>query len=347
MIQKIKALLNGPEYSFLRTNEHLGDKVMFLTLGGSYAYGTNVASSDIDIRGCALNSSTDLLGLSNFEQVIDNATDTVIYGFNKLISLLVKCNPNTIEMLGCKPDHYFYINDIGREMIDNRKMFLSRRAAQSFGGYAISQLRRLENAVARDRSSQTMKENHILASMKNALHSFEDRYAAFDYGNMILYTDQSQREGFDSEVFADVHLERYPIRDFNSIMNDLTNIIKTYDKLNHRNHKKDFEHLNKHAMHLVRLYLMAIDILEKEEIITYRGDDLPLLHSIRAGKYQNEDGTYRSEFFEMISEYELKLKYARENTNLPEHPNMKQVQEFVMSVNRRAICVSDKYSSKC
>ena len=66
----------------------MGNKIVFLTLGGSYAYGTNVDTSDIDIRGCALNSRNDILGLSNFEQVVNTQTDTTIYSFNKLINLL-------------------------------------------------------------------------------------------------------------------------------------------------------------------------------------------------------------------------------------------------------------------
>lgn len=110
-----------------------------------------------------------------------------------------------------------------------------------------------------------------------------------------------------------------------------------YEKLNHRNHKKDDEHLNKHAMHLIRLYLLCLDILEKEDIVTYRGDDLPLLMSIRRGDYQLEDGTYRPEFFEMVSDFEKRLNYAKQNTSLPEAPDMKKVEEFVVSVNRRAI----------
>ena len=123
-IEQIKEMVNGSAYDFLRTNEHLGRKIIFLTLGGSYSYGTNVETSDVDVRGCAFNSESDLLGLTSFEQVVNTQTDTTIYAFNKLVSLLLNCNPNTIEMLGCKPEHYFYISDIGREMIANRKMFL-------------------------------------------------------------------------------------------------------------------------------------------------------------------------------------------------------------------------------
>lgn len=117
----------------------------------------------------------------------------------------------------------------------------------------------------------------------------------------------------------------------------MTNVVGTYEKLNHRNHKKDDNHLNKHAMHLIRLYLMCLDILEKGDIITYRGADLPLLMSIRRGDYQLEDGTYRPEFFEMVSDFEKRLDYAKRNTNLPEHPDMKRVEEFVVSVNRRSL----------
>lgn len=338
-IEQIKDMVAGSQYDFLRTNEHIRDRIIFLTLGGSYAYGTNVDTSDVDVRGCALNSCSDLLGLSNFEQVVNTETDTTIYSFNKLIGLLLNCNPNTIEMLGCKPEHYFFITDIGQEMIDNRKLFLSRRAVHSFGGYANQQLRRLENALARDRLSQARKEEHILKSMQNAVKSFEGRYTSFKNGSMVLYTAESNRDGLDREIFADIHIDKYPVREFNSVMNDLTNVIGTYEKLNHRNHKKDDNHLNKHATHLIRLYLMCLDILEKEDIITYRENDHDLLMSIRAGVYQREDGTYRPEFFDMVNDLENRLSYAKKNTALPDHPNMKLVEEFAISVNRRSINV--------
>lgn len=336
-IEQIKGMVASQEYDFLRTNEHLGNRIIFLTLGGSYSYGTNVDTSDVDVRGCALNSQSDLLGMTNFEQMVNTATDTTVYSFNKLVQLLLNCNPNTIEMLGCKPEHYFLITDIGREMIDNRKLFISKRAVNSFGGYATQQLRRLENAIARDRLPQARREEHTLNSMKNAAKRFEEIYTKFDKGSIVLYTDDSPREDLDREVFANIHLTKYPARDFNSIMNELTNIIGTYDKLNHRNHKKDDNHLNKHAMHLIRLYLMCLDILENGDIVTYREKDHDLLMNIRNGGYQQEDGTYRPEFFEMVSDFEKRLAYAKENTDLPEHPNMKRVEEFVMSVNRRSL----------
>lgn len=55
-IDQIRKMVSGSEYDFLRTNEHLGGNIILLTLGGSHAYGTSTENSDIDVRGCALNS---------------------------------------------------------------------------------------------------------------------------------------------------------------------------------------------------------------------------------------------------------------------------------------------------
>jgi hypothetical protein len=330
-------VLARPEYQFINTNEHLGQRMIFATFGGSHAYGTNVPDSDIDVRGCALNSSRDLLGRTNFEQVVDNQTDTTIYSFNKLVGLLENCNPNTIELLGCRPDSYHFYNEIGKLLVEKRKMFLSRKAIYAFGGYATQQLRRLQAALARNNYGQSEKEAHILSSCKSAMFSFNERYQDFENGTFQLYVDQSQQEDLDTEIFADVSLKHYPLRDYKNIWSDLNKIIKDYGKITQRNKKKDDAYLAKHAMHLIRLYLMCIDILEKEEIITYREHDLPLLMSIRNGEFQNEDGTFRQEFYDMVNEYEKRMNYAKENSSLPEKPNSKEIEEFTMYVNRYSI----------
>ena len=333
-LQQINELIKSDAYDFLGTNPHLKDRLIMLVLGGSHAYGTNVEGSDLDVRGCALNSATDILGLSNFEQVVSNETDTTIYSFNKLVSLLLNCNPNTIEILGCKPEHYLYLSPIGKELIDNRKMFLSQRALKSFGGYATHQLHRLENALTHDKNvSIEQRQRHILSALGRAFDSFSETHIKVKGGNVdLLFSDSDEHE-----LIANINLKNYPIKEFDSLLNTLAPIARTYDKLNHRNRKKDDNHLNKHAMHLIRLYLMCLDILEKGDIITYRGDNRELLLSIRNGAFQKEDGTYREEFFDMINDFKKKIEYASKNTSLPAHPNMKHVEEFVMSVNERSI----------
>lgn len=98
------AILSGKEYDFIKNNEHLGRHVILLGLAGSYAYGTNNENSDIDVGGVALNRKSDLIRLTEFEQYVDAHTDTTIYTFNKIITLLLSCNPNTVELLGLRTE---------------------------------------------------------------------------------------------------------------------------------------------------------------------------------------------------------------------------------------------------
>lgn len=328
--------LSSKDYSFLDENEHLGNNICLLALGGSYSYGTNVEGSDIDIRGVATNSCSDILGLTNFEQVVDEKTDTTIYAFNKIISLLMNCNPNVLEMLGCLPEHYLYLNDIGKQLIDNRKLFISQKAIHSFGGYAIQQLRKLENALARDRLPQSKKEEHMLQTIQEAMTTFVDRYTDLN-GGIVPFIGKSNKVDLDTEILVNVDLKGYPLRDFNACINDMKTIVRDYDKLNGRNHKKDDYHLNKHAMHLLRLYYTCIDLFEKEDIITYRKNEHDLLMNVRNGCFMNEDGSYKSEFFDILNELKKKLDYAKNNTSLQKEPNYKKIEEFVVETNKKII----------
>lgn len=332
-----KEILDREEYEFIKTNEHLGKHVILLGLSGSYSYGTNNENSDIDVRGVALNMKSDLIGLTQYEQYVDNNTDTTIYTFNKMINLLLSCNPNTIELLGLNREHYLYLNNIGEQLLDNRKMFLSKRAIQSFGGYADAQLRRLQNALARDSYPQSEKEQHIFNSVKNTMYRFNSIYNDFENGSLNIYIDDAVNPEFETEIFADVNLKHYPLRDYKSMWSEMSNVVRDYDKLGKRNKKKDDLHLNKHAMHLIRLFMMALDILEEGEINTFRYAEQELLLSIRNGEFQKKDSTFTDEFYDMLNDYEKKLDYAAKNTNLPDEPDMKQVQEFVMTVNEKVV----------
>lgn len=340
-----KKLIASEQYDFLRTNEHLGNKIILLGLGGSWAYGTNVEDSDVDFRGCALNSKEELLTNKNFEQFVNEETDTVIYSFNKLVTLLSNCNPNTIEILGLKPEHYIYLSDIGRELINNSDMFLSKKAVNAFGGYANSQLRRLDNKAV-CLVNQEQRENHILNSIKNAKYTFPEKYFYYPDDAINLYIDKSHQEDYDSEIFMDINLHHYPLRDYKSMWSEMNNIVKDYSKIGKRNsHAIEHNKLGKHMMHLVRLFYMCFDILENRQIITYREKEHDLLMDIRNGKYLDNNRQPIPEFFEMVDELEKRLEYDKENTDLPDNPDYKRINEFVMDVNERVIvgkCIQEE-----
>lgn len=332
-----KELLDTGKYEFLKTNPRLGKRIMLLGIGGSYAYGTNNENSDIDFRGVTLNLPSDLLGLTEFDQYEDGNTDTVIYSFNKIVKLLLECNPNTIEILGLDETQYLIMSPLGRELLNHKGMFLSKRAAKSFGGYASAQLRRLQNAIARDSMPQQERERHIFNSVRNALEDFQRRYDPFDKGSIHLYIDQAEHPEMETEIFVDADYKHLPLRDYENMWSVMHNVVKDYDKIGKRNKKKDDAHLNKHAMHLIRLFMMAIDILEKGEIQTKRTKEKDLLLKIRNGGFQKEDGTFLPEFYELLSDYERRMEQAVRESVLPDNPDMEQVETFVEQINRKAL----------
>ena len=335
-IAEIRELANSSEYDFLRDDKRLGDNIILLTLGGSYAYGMNNENSDVDFRGIALNSKDDILLGSDFEQVL-GGEDTTIYSFNKIIELLSKCNPNTIEMLGCLPEHYIHLNKIGKELLENRKIFLSKICIHTFGGYANSQLRRLENKANR-LVGQSQNEAYILKSIQNAKYDFKNRYYPHDENDVQLYIDRSDQEGFESEIYMDVNLKHYPLRDWAGMWNEMKAIVSSYTKIGKRNEKAiGHDKLGKHMAHLIRLYMMGIDILEKEEIITYRENEHDLLMDIRNGKYLDSNRQPTSDFYDILNEYEKKFDYAKENTSLPDLPDYKKIREFKAYVNEMIV----------
>lgn len=337
MIDRIKNEFKTENYNFLKTNEHLGKNIILLGLGGSYAYGTNIESSDLDIRGVALNTKKEILLGRNFEQVLDEHTDTTIYSFNKIITLLCNSNPNVIEMCGLKPEHYLYLSSIGQELLDNKKLFLSKKAVDSFGGYANQQLYRL-NQKAAHQMSQSDLEKHIFKTLEFMQTDFTKRYSTFDKDSIKLYIDKAVQQGYDTEIFMDIQLTHYPLRDYCSMWSELQSTVNSYGKIGKRN-KRALDHgkIAKHSMHLIRLYMMCLDILEKEEINTYRDKEHDLLMDIRNGKYLDENDQPIPEFFEMVNDYEKRLSYAKDNTSLPEKPNYDKIDEFVASVNERIV----------
>lgn len=335
-VNQMKEKINSREYDFLQEDDRLKNRIILLTTGGSYAYGTNIATdehvSDFDLRGIYLNSPEEILTMDCHEKPVENhELDVTIYPLAQIVKLLINANPNTIELLGTKEEHLFIITEEGCMLRDNANLFLSKRAYASFGGYAIQQLRRLENALARDNYTQKEKEKHILGSIEKQMMTFVDRYKPVTKEQLRLYIDKSDKIDLEEEIFIDINLKHYPLRDLKNMYDEMSQVLRDYAKLNHRNKKKDSLHLLKHAMHLIRLLIMGAEILEGKGINTYREKDRELLLDIRNGRYSYE------EIFEMVDKYEKEFEYAKENSVLPDNPDYKRINELVMEINRRVV----------
>lgn len=336
-MEHIKEIVKSSEYNFLKKNRYLSNNIILLTLGGSHAYGIDKEDSDLDIRGVALNQKEEILLGADFEQVVNLETDTTVYSINKMLQLLSSNNPNTIEILGCKPEHYLFKTNIGGELLVNKKMFLSKLCIHSFGGYASSQLRRMENKAAR-LVGQAQNEEYILKSIQNAKYDFKNRYYPQDESSVHLYIDKAVQEGYESEIFIDVNLKHYPLRDWTGMWNEMKSIVSSYNKIGKRNERAmTHDKLGKHMAHLIRLYMMCIDILEKEEIITYRADEHDLLMRIRNGEYLDSNRQPTTAFYDLLNEYEKRFEYAKQNTSLPNIPDYKKIKDFKIYVNEKIV----------
>lgn len=337
-IEQIKEEITKPEYHFLGTNPYLAGNMMLIGLGGSHAYGTNNENSDLDIRGIAHNTPSYILSGRDFEQVVDVPTDTVIYSFDKIVKLLCEANPNTIEIVGLKPEQYLYISSLGEEILKNKQMFLSKRCIRSFGGYAFDQLRRMENKACSKAEQEKYVEN-IMKSIQNAMYDFRTRHYEFPDDAINMYLDDSVKVPGEKEIFLDITLHHYPLADHYGIYSEMNQVIKDYKKGNNHRNTNAITHdkLGKHMMHLVRLYLMCFDIMEKQEIISYRENDLDLLMSIRNGEYLDSNYQPTAEFYEMLNELNKRFEYDKENTSLPDKVDMDKVYEFTAHINERIV----------
>ena len=95
--------------------------------------------------------------------------------------------------------------------------------------------------------------------------------------------------------------------------------------------------VHKHAMHLLRLYMMAVDLMEKQEIITYRSEEHDILMKIRNGECTAEDGNMSDEFWALLGSWEDRFQKAKETTLLPEKPDYEAINKLRYSINEQIV----------
>lgn len=320
-----KELLSAKEYDFLHHEQDLGGQLLYLVLNGSKGYGTSLGHSDTDIRGVAIERKEVLLGLETFEQYEELETDTVVYGLKKYVQLLMKNNPSALEFLGAAEKNILYLSPVGKALRESKDLFLSKQVGYTFGQYATAQLRRLQNALARDQYPQAEKEKHLYDVLNHQIAHFNRQYTSFDENGIRLNLEQSEASKEIHQITMNINLKDYPLRDFVHIYGEMSNVVKDYTKLNKRNRKKTDDKLFKHAMHLIRILKMGSEILEDGQIITYRQKDRDELIGIRRGNYTFD------EIFTMVNHYEEEHKKALAKSVLPEHPDRSKINKALMS----------------
>ena len=205
----------------------------------------------------------------------------------------------------------------------------TRRIAYSYGGFANDQLRRLQMGLLRNGTSPEPLKNRF------EKRSLERSIAGWGKDDIfeISISEDTDEEG-KHPLLISGSLNDYPVTSLKSLLKSLTTTIDQYEQPQHPKAQKDAAHINKHAMHIVRLYYTAFDILEKGEIITRRDKEREELLAIRNGKYLREDGSYAPEFFEFVDALEMRFQDDVRKTSLPAKPDFGKIEELLVKINK-------------
>jgi uncharacterized protein len=321
--------------------EWVRDRIIFLTLSGSHAYGTNIEGSDEDYRGVCTLPETVVYGFNeNFDQLESHGDpDLTIFSIKKFAHLACQNNPNVLEFLFVDESSILYRTPAWDRLRDIRHMFLSKRLAQTFAGYAKAQLHKirthrayLPNPVLQIPTREEFglppramvpKLHAADAQVQKVLDTIAGEWSIDKVEQLKLYPEVGEALGFETNFIELLYKEkRYAARVAEK---------KAYDEwAKTRNPKRraleqKCGYDSKHLMHLVRLYRMCEECLRTGDLLVKRPDAAELIE-IRNGSWPFE------KIEAWASDAESRIQVALKNTPLPSRPNLSIIENVVMNI---------------
>jgi predicted nucleotidyltransferase len=272
------------------------------TVWGSQAFGTAGPSSDVDVRGVCIPPARYLLGLSPFEQYEDRAGEVVIYGLAKFARLALANNPNMLDILWADERDVLYIDDYGEALRAARGLFLSRKVAQTYAGYADDQLKRMETHyrwLHNPPDHQPTPPEFGATPHPTGGFRFPNTQQERDYRAALKHWQNYQNW----------RANRHPLR-------AALEALHGYD--------------TKHAAHLLQLYRIGIEIL-REGVVQVRRPDAAWLRAVLGGRYSYD------ELMALVADLRRELAAAEAASALPAEPDAAAVETLVMDLQRRAL----------
>ena len=296
------------------------DLLLYDCITGSRAYGTDLPTSDTDIRGIFILPKAEFYGLHYTPQLADDTNDTVYYELGRFVELLAKNNPNMLELLATPPACIRYRHSIMDRLTP--ELFLSKKCKDTFGGYAYSQIKKarglnkkIVNPMPRERQTPldfcyVLKGNGSIPLQKwlqdnqleqsrcglTAIPHFREVYALhYDATGELGYTG-ILRKPTSNELSLSSIPKGAPILAYLHFNKDgYATYCKDYkaywdwvEKRNEARYQTNLAHGaqydSKNMMHTFRLLEMGIEIL-REGVIRVRRPNREQLLDIRRGKY--------------------------------------------------------------
>ena len=325
---------------------------------GSISYGTNLPTSDVDLRGifCAdpVNILTPFYTVRECSDVDEE--DTKLYEMAHFFKLCLDCNPNIVETLWVDDSDITFRTDAYDFIRKHRSDFLSSKIAFTTSGYALAQLKRIKGHnkwINNPQPKEPPRQTHFVSLVQwygeekimprdFSLENFYQGYRLVPYGGDVLglYKVDDVYTSFNPDTFAlntnfDGERTELPmpiavvkfLKEEYKLQKEKHNQYWTW-KNNRNEARSELEEAHgydtKHAMHLVRLLRMGHEALETGQIIVKRPDAEELL-AIRNGSMTYEEIVeYAEDMDDMVRNKLYKT------TDLPKKPNMKRVAQLLM-----------------
>jgi predicted nucleotidyltransferase len=313
------------------------DSAIYRVVHGSRAYGTHRPDSDFDEKGvCILSDPRYYYGFQNFHQKDgewEDGNDRVIFDIRKFFKLALECNPNIIEVLFVDESDIIQIDDLGKKLRANRDLFLSRKAARTFVGYAVSQLHRIQGHYKwlQDPPEQPNEEDfrheHVLEAETSTPWERE-------FDNHVIRVHQPRPSREQPGRGPTVRIEHYDKHSFKTAKKKFRQYNEWREKRNPDRAKieAEFGFDLKHGYHLIRLLRMGKEILGDGKVLVKRPDAQELL-DIRNGKY-----TY-PELLEMAGELKEEVNQAVDASPLPEKPDFDKAEKLLMDLVKQRLAL--------
>jgi len=122
------------------------NRIIFEAICGSIAYGTNNKDSDVDLRGLFIWPKNERITIIDIpKEIANDSQDIKYYELEKFIKLASECNPSIIELMYLPEDCIKIKTPAMDKLIENRNLFISKKAYHTFNGYAYSMLHKAKS----------------------------------------------------------------------------------------------------------------------------------------------------------------------------------------------------------
>ncbi|SHN11346.1 hypothetical protein SAMN05216499_12131 [Actinacidiphila paucisporea] len=158
------------------------EHTVYACVMGSRAFGLATESSDTDLRGVFVAPAPLFWRLDKPPTHVSGPRDEEFsWEVERFCTLALRANPNVLECLHSPLVEY--ADATGRELLDLRDAFLSRRVAASFRGYAAQQLGRLEADIRTRGEPRWKHAMHLLRLLISCRDLLRTGALAIDVGD--------------------------------------------------------------------------------------------------------------------------------------------------------------------